>query len=191
MYMKKQQKKVYIVNQQILPSTYVDVESHYQVNDKWFHSFDDVLEFYPLSHYDLFVSTLPESLIVPKLLLTPHFSLRELISSRTYYALTKSYIVNGFQNYIPNIVRLAQCLEIIRCAFGDYITINSGFRNKTLNDSVHGSSKSYHLIGSAADICPTYIRDAFTFDHLLTAVKNSHPREFYANDARTFIHVAF
>lgn len=189
--MKKQEVKVYIVNQQVLPSTYVDVESHYQVHDKWFHSFDDVLDSYPLSDYDLIVSTLPESLIVSELLLTPHFSLRELISSRTYCALTKSYIVDGYQKFIPNIVRLSKRLEAIRCAFGDSITINSGFRNKTLNDAVHGSSKSYHLIGSAADICPTYIRDAYTFDHLLTAVKNSHPCEFYANDVRTYIHVAF
>lgn len=47
---------------------------------------------------------------------------------------------------------MEKCLDPIREAWGNPITVNSGFRSPALNVAVGGSPTSQHLTGEAADI---------------------------------------
>lgn len=83
--------------------------------------------------------------------LTPHFTLGEMTASEI-----------SRRNGIPNVPTQGNvaclvflCLKILeplRAHVGVPIIINSGFRNKVVNDLVGGVSGSYHLLGKAADI---------------------------------------
>lgn len=85
--------------------------------------------------------------------LTAHFNLSEFSFSRTA-------VVKGIDNTIPasimpNIRRLAGCLELIRTTIGRPIVVTSGYRCKELNRAVGGVPNSHHTQGLAADIvCP-------------------------------------
>lgn len=110
-----------------------------------------------------------------QLLLTPHFSLWEMVRSGTAIRL-------GIDNrpQPEHIARMrALCenvLEPLRRRFG-VIRITSGFRCPALNRAVHGVSHSQHLYGEAADIhVPNrraaqrlfeFIRHSLPFDQLL------------------------
>ena len=111
-------------------------------------------------------------------LLTPHFSLEELVASDTAEA-------NGIDNTAPlevqyRLAQLAGKLEDVRALFGGKaITISSGYRCPALNSLVGGAGSSAHLYGCAADfICPefgtpymicAYLTDllGFTYDQLI------------------------
>ena len=85
------------------------------------------------------------------ILLTPHFSLKEMTESQT----AKEH---GIANVPPpevveNLQRLCtHTLEPLREKLGLPIIITSGYRTKELNDIiVHASRKSQHMAGQAAD----------------------------------------
>ena len=85
------------------------------------------------------------------ILLTPHFSLKEMTESQT----AKEH---GIANVPPpevveNLQRLCtHTLEPLREKLGLPIIITSGYRTKDLNEIiVHASRKSQHLVGCAAD----------------------------------------
>lgn len=108
--------------------------------------------------YPLFVRSIAEQIFnspfLDRELLSPHFRLSEFISSDTARLL-------GIENVpdfdsVLNLVYLCHyVLEPLRSFCGP-IHINSGYRCKTLNESLDGASvNSYHLYGRAADIhCP-------------------------------------
>ena len=83
--------------------------------------------------------------------LTEHFTLEELTHS-------DSALRNGWDNTpngdeVANLTRLAQLLEQVKKAVGGKpVMINSGFRNKQVNDSVGSKDSSQHRLGCAADI---------------------------------------
>lgn len=83
--------------------------------------------------------------------LTKHFTLEELTHSDYADA-------HGISNYPGqqaqrNLMMLCVLiLEPLRTAIGEPITINSGYRSKTVNLGVGGVSTSHHLLGLAADI---------------------------------------
>lgn len=54
--------------------------------------------------------------------------------------------------YVPNITRLADCLQVIRDEVKGPIQIVSGYRTVTHNAKIGGAPRSQHLIGKAADI---------------------------------------
>lgn len=87
---------------------------------------------------------------------TEHFSMEELTVSETAGRL-------GIDNSVPtallpNIVKLASRMEMVRAILGKPIHVNSGFRCKKLNDAIPGSSKvSAHMSALAMDfICPAF-----------------------------------
>lgn len=88
------------------------------------------------------------------ILLTPHFTLAELIASQTAARL-------GINNEPPpkiveNLRRTAELLEECRRVLGGKpILISSGYRSPALNAAVGGAFSSAHLWGQAADFtCP-------------------------------------
>lgn len=83
--------------------------------------------------------------------LSKNFTLEELTNSST----AKQYKIDNTPNFEEklNLLHLAQeVLQPIRDAWGESISINSGFRNAKLNKLVKGASNSDHLFGAAADI---------------------------------------
>lgn len=54
--------------------------------------------------------------------------------------------------YCPNVVNLANELEIIREALGVPLLILSGYRTPKYNKAIGGASKSQHLLAKAADL---------------------------------------
>lgn len=82
--------------------------------------------------------------------LTNNFELHEFIRSQKANEL-------GINNYPPLTAQRAlknlceKLLQPLRDAFGDSITINSGYRCERLNIAVDGSRTSQHMKGEAAD----------------------------------------
>ena len=83
--------------------------------------------------------------------LTANFTLEELTRS-------DAAARNGWDNTpneveIENLKRLATLLQDVKAAVGGKaVMINSGFRNKQVNDSVGSKDTSQHRIGCAADL---------------------------------------
>jgi zinc D-Ala-D-Ala carboxypeptidase len=114
--------------------------------------------------------------------LSANFTLQELIASEVGSR-------NGWDNTpnateLANLTRLAGLLEDVRKTLGKPILINSGFRNKQINDAVGSKDSSQHRIGCAADIrvtgmnpdevCRAIIASDIQFDQLI--------REFWDKD---------
>ena len=83
--------------------------------------------------------------------LTANFTLEELTRS-------DAAARNGWDNTpneaeIENLKRLAMLLQQVKTAVGGKaVMLNSGFRNKQVNDSVGSKDTSQHRIGCAADL---------------------------------------
>jgi len=83
--------------------------------------------------------------------LTANFTLEELTRS-------DAAARNGWDNTpneaeIENLKRLAMLLQQVKTAVGGKaVMINSGFRNKQVNDSVGSKDTSQHRLGCAADL---------------------------------------
>jgi len=83
--------------------------------------------------------------------LSPHFTLEELTHSEV--AARNGWDNSPTQEEISNLQRLAYLLEKVKEAVGGKpVMINSGFRNKQVNDAVGSKDSSQHRIGCAADI---------------------------------------
>ena len=83
--------------------------------------------------------------------LSEHFTLYELICSSTaeHHKLNNLPDTKQQQNLASLVSRI---LEPARVTLGLPIAISSGFRSAELNYLVHGSKRSQHLSGSAADL---------------------------------------
>lgn len=106
--------------------------------------------------------------------ITKHFTLSELTSTNT-----------GLPN-TPNSKELAalkllaeKVLEPARIKLGKAITVNSGYRSRSVNIAVGGANTSQHLRGEAADLkCADnaklfhLIRTELTFDQLIWEAGN-------------------
>jgi hypothetical protein len=83
--------------------------------------------------------------------LSEHFTLYELVCSGTAEHLHVDNLPDATQQ--KNLVSLvSHILEPARVTLGLPIAISSGFRSAELNYLVHGSKRSQHLSGSAADL---------------------------------------
>jgi len=90
------------------------------------------------------------------MMLSAHFSLDELTASEVA---ARASIDNAPPPEVTgNLVRLAQGLELVRTALGNYaVHVTSGYRSPRLNLMVGGSKHSMHMQGLAADIlCPVF-----------------------------------
>jgi uncharacterized protein YcbK (DUF882 family) len=54
--------------------------------------------------------------------------------------------------YLPNVIELANNLQVLRDEIGKPITINSGYRSPKYNAKVGGARNSQHLKGKASDL---------------------------------------
>lgn len=54
--------------------------------------------------------------------------------------------------YLPNVIKLAENLQILRDDIGESIHINSSYRPEDYNKKIGGAKNSQHLTASAADI---------------------------------------
>jgi len=114
--------------------------------------------------------------------LSENFTLQELIASEVGARNGWDNMPNA--NEIANLTRLAGLLEEVRKTLGKPIMINSGFRNKQVNDAVGSKDTSQHRIGCAADIrvagmtpdevCRAIIASDIQFDQII--------REFWDKD---------
>src|SRR5881397_255327 len=88
--------------------------------------------------------------------LSTHFSFEELTLSDTAVRAGIDNTTPG--QLMPNLVRLAAGLELVRAALGNNpIHVTSGFRSARLNQMLGGSKHSMHTRGLAADIlCPQF-----------------------------------
>lgn len=55
-------------------------------------------------------------------------------------------------NVLPNIIELANNLQVLRDAIGKPITINSGYRSPKYNAKIGGVKNSQHVKGKASDL---------------------------------------
>jgi hypothetical protein len=114
--------------------------------------------------------------------LSVNFTLQELIASEVGARNGWDNMPNA--NEIANLTRLAGLLEEVRKTLNKPIMINSGFRNKQVNDAVGSKDTSQHRIGCAADIrvagmtpdevCRAIIASDIQFDQMI--------REFWDKD---------
>jgi hypothetical protein len=82
------------------------------------------------------------------MLLTPHFTLEELIATQH-----RELDNTPNSSEINNLKRLAEMLEEVKTLLdGKPIMINSAFRSKAVNDAVGSKDTSQHRVGCAADI---------------------------------------
>ena len=100
-----------------------------------------------------------------------NFTFKEIFSH-----CTKSEIVDalGNQTVMSNILDLLHLLQKIRDLAKEPITINSAYRDSTHNNRVGGVSTSQHLVGQAADIKTTNMRNLF---HAISQFASDHPLE--------------
>ena len=79
---------------------------------------------------------------------------------------------------VENMTRLINIvLDHLREAYGEAITVNSGYRSPALNKAVGGAKNSQHMTGEAADITVgtkegnkwlfDYIKDNLPYDQLI------------------------
>ena len=102
--------------------------------------------------------------------LTTHFTLAEFTRSAT--ALSKGIDNTPSNEAIANMRHLCEeVLEPLRDAFGEPVTVSSGYRSKTLNAAVGGSPTSQHMRGEAADISVGNPADNRRLYHLLHTLK--------------------
>jgi zinc D-Ala-D-Ala carboxypeptidase len=83
------------------------------------------------------------------MLLTPHFSLEELIHSSKAMSMGNSNTPT--EEHLKNLQHLAERLEAVRALFNVALEITSGYRNPEVNAAVGGVPNSAHALGHAAD----------------------------------------
>ena len=81
--------------------------------------------------------------------ITEHFTMAELTRSNTATRM-------GLENHppaelMPNILHVAERLEMVRAHFGKPVQVHSCFRSEAVNKAVGGSPTSAHRFAHAAD----------------------------------------
>lgn len=83
------------------------------------------------------------------MLITPHFTLQELITSQI--AARDGLDNTPTPEIVGNLRLLCQVLEQVRGLFGRPLIVSSGYRSAQVNARVGGARDSQHLKGLAAD----------------------------------------
>ena len=126
--------------------------------------------------------------------ISDHLSLTEITKSQT--ATRLGIDNNPTASHLAALRAIAENLfEPIRKHFGVAIGVSSGYRSKSLNDAIGGSSRSQHCHGQALDIDADiygritngelfrYIRHGLDFDQLIW--------EFGDDNDPAWVHVSF
>jgi uncharacterized protein YcbK (DUF882 family) len=111
--------------------------------------------------------------------------------------ITKNFSLNEFDSrdgvpvpteLIPNIVRLADCLQIIRDTIQAPLHINSAYRSPSHNKKVGGAHNSQHLYGKAADITSRNHTPHQLFVIIDRLIKEGKIREGGLAEYKGFVH---
>jgi zinc D-Ala-D-Ala carboxypeptidase len=124
--------------------------------------------------------------------ITSHFTWEEMLFSE--YAVRHGIDNRPATDALSNsIIATAFQLEIIRTLLAEPIRVLSGYRCRTLNAAIGGSTTSAHMQGMAADIIPTGLSrydaaariasSSLDFDQLIL--------EYYSSPTSGWIHVGF
>ncbi len=126
--------------------------------------------------------------------LTPHFTLEELVESRTAREAKLKAQFAPPENIIANLKALCEnILEPLRVQVGA-IHVNSGYRSPELNKIIPGSSKtSQHMIGQAADITSPSVTNAQLFEKIkeLDLPFDQMIWEFGTKENPAWVHVSY
>lgn len=99
------------------------------------------------------------------ILLSPHFTVKELI--RSDVATRKGIYNFPSAEVLENLRVLANKLEVVRVVLGRAVLVTSGYRSEELNTAIGGSKTSSHMTGLAADIeCPVFGSPREVFEKL-------------------------
>lgn len=79
--------------------------------------------------------------------------------------------------------------ETLRRAWGDKIRVTSGTRCAQHNRNVGGVQNSKHVTGEAADLAPTPLPDANTFQRFVALASRLAGEEYKVIEYETWIHV--
>jgi zinc D-Ala-D-Ala carboxypeptidase len=121
------------------------------------------------------------------MLLTPHFTLGEMIVSQTAVRMGIANTPNSKQ--VANLKALCvNILEPLRELAGTPINISSGFRNPIVNRLVGGSSNSQHMKGEAAD----FRVEGLTVQELFDLARTSQlPYDQLIQELDSWVHISF
>jgi len=90
---------------------------------------------------------------VPNEQLSPHFSLREMLTSQSAVRFNYSEQFDPPAEVIESLRHLCKkVLEPVRIAIDKPVRISSGYRCFAVNKKIGGSKTSQHMFGEAADI---------------------------------------
>jgi len=119
-----------------------------------------------------------------KTMLTPHFSLEEMVRSTSHPEITNK----PTPLQVENLTRVCQWLEKMREMYNQAhrtndgkeqpVKISSGFRSKMLNRAVGGVNDSNHLDGNAADIICRDCKQALEYAFILLILFRKAGQEF-------------
>lgn len=88
--------------------------------------------------------------------IAPYFNLEEFACNCEYDDCTRT-LINS---------RTLEKLNMVRKYFGKWITVTSAFRCQRYNTDVGGTIRSFHMLGSAVDLCPEDPTDIRELDRL-------------------------
>lgn len=124
--------------------------------------------------------------------ITPNFSLWEFLESRFF---TDNQQAKVYQNYSadehslrPEIIRLAENLQVLRDWLGTSISINIAFRPKWYELEKGRSGKSQHCLARAADIVAKRYTPAQVADAIEQLIEDGKMREGGLGRYSTFTH---
>ena len=130
----------------------------------------------------------------PAMILSPHFSLAEMLESQTA---RRKGITEQFSppaEVIENLKALCtHILEPLRIEIGKPIGISSGYRCAKLNRAIGGAKKSQHVLGQAADLKATWMTHASLF-HTIQEMKLPFDQliwEYGTKEEPAWVHVSY
>lgn len=95
--------------------------------------------------------------------------------------ITRNFKLSEFQGkdgsqipplYIPNVIEVAKCLQLVRSHFASPLIITSGYRSLQRNIAVGGASRSYHMKGMAVDFYMPHVPLVDVYNFMLTSMRN-------------------
>ena len=122
------------------------------------------------------------------MLLTPHFSLAELIRSQT--AIRRNIDNTPDKTVTDNLQDLCEkVLEPIRDHFKQPVIVTSGYRSPALNKRIGGSGTSQHCFGMAADFT---VANVSNWDVCQYALKNlNYDQLIFEYGEAGWIHISY
>lgn len=96
-------------------------------------------------------------------------------------------------DHVRNLLCLSEFLNDIRIQFGEPIYVNSAYRTSDVNKRVGGVANSFHCIGRAADIRPSYmpsIEYKQNLQRLIDVLKTKEDQLVEFIPYPTYIHIA-